>query len=99
MYSFYSVSVFKNDSQFLQKLQKGLTDQLSTLIDGLVFGQFFSGPVSLGRHFGFGRRSFSRLLVGVRSRKEVLSKLFFEHYVPRHRDASVPSPYGWFLEG
>ena len=37
--------------------------------------------------------------VGVRSRKEVLAKLFFEHYLPQHRADAVPSPYGWFIEG
>jgi DNA-binding NarL/FixJ family response regulator len=35
--------------------------------------------------------------VGVRSRKEVLSKLFFEHYVPQHKEDATPSPYGWYL--
>ncbi len=35
--------------------------------------------------------------VGVRSRKEVLAKLFFDRYMPEHRADSTPSPYGWFL--
>jgi DNA-binding NarL/FixJ family response regulator len=35
--------------------------------------------------------------VGVRSRKEVLAKLFFDRYMPEHRAGRAPSPYGWFL--
>jgi DNA-binding CsgD family transcriptional regulator len=36
--------------------------------------------------------------VGVRSRKEVVAKLFFERYVPEHRANTPPSPYGFFLD-
>jgi DNA-binding CsgD family transcriptional regulator len=35
--------------------------------------------------------------VGVRSRKEVMAKLFFDRYMPEHRAARIPSPYGWYL--
>ncbi|MCO4772472.1 MAG: helix-turn-helix transcriptional regulator [Deltaproteobacteria bacterium] len=35
--------------------------------------------------------------VGVRSRKEVLAKLFFDRYLPEHAADRRPSPYGWFL--
>lgn len=36
--------------------------------------------------------------VGARSRGEVLSKLFFDRYLPEHHAENAPSPYGWFLE-
>jgi len=36
--------------------------------------------------------------VGVRSRKEVLAKLFFDRYLPAHAADRRPSPYGWFLD-
>ena len=34
---------------------------------------------------------------GVNSRAEVVSRVFFDHYAPRHEDGSRPSPYGWFI--
>jgi DNA-binding CsgD family transcriptional regulator len=36
--------------------------------------------------------------IGVRSRKEVLAKLFFDRYLPEQAAGAVPGPYGWFLE-
>ena len=36
--------------------------------------------------------------VDVRSRKEVLAKLFFDRYLRAHAADRRPSPYGWFLD-
>lgn len=36
--------------------------------------------------------------VGVESRKELVARLFFTHYLPRMRDAVAPGPDGWFVD-
>lgn len=36
--------------------------------------------------------------VGVRSRKELVSHLLHNHYLPQHRNGATPSAQGWFLQ-
>jgi DNA-binding CsgD family transcriptional regulator len=58
-----------------------------------IAAELYLSPYTVQEHF---QAIFDK--VGVRSRRELVGRVFFQHYQPRARAGAAPGPRGWFAE-
>lgn len=74
----------ERERQVMQLMVQGLSTRE-------IAAELYLSPYTVQEHF---TAIFDK--VGVRSRRELVGRLFFQHYQPTRRDGAVPGPNGWF---
>jgi DNA-binding NarL/FixJ family response regulator len=76
----------ERERQVMQFMLQGLSTKE-------IAAELYISPYTVQDHF---KAIFDK--VGVRSRRELVGQVFFQHYQPRAQAGAAPSPSGWFAD-